>query len=155
MSLYTESRKTCFTYSAGGHYTELMKALDGIHFTNAYHATFYSPRFENESDVRRIILIHPRKKILRTLANAFQSFWYLLKERPKYIISTGADVSVATIILGRVFFGCTVIFIESAGNITPTLTGRMVHRFCNLFIVQWEEHLAYYPNAILGKGLLL
>lgn len=155
MGLYTETRKTCLTYSAGGHYTELMKALAGIQFSDVYHVTFYSPRFENEPGVRRIFLVHPRKKLFRTLANAVQSFWYLLKERPKLIISTGADVTVPTIILGRMLFGCTVIFIESGGNITPTLTGRMVYRFCNLFIVQWEEHLEFYPDAVLGRGLLL
>ena len=150
-----ESKKVCLAYSAGGHYAELIKALDGITFTNVYHVTFQTERFTEDDGVERFFLIHPRKKVERTLLNTIQAFRLLLQQRPKIIISTGADVTVSTIILGKLLFGCKVIFIESAGDITPTLTGRLVYRFCDLFIVQWPEQMASYPKAILCDGLLL
>ena len=155
MMPYIEKRRTCLAYSAGGHYTELIKALEGISFEDAYHITFYTPRFDEDTETERIFLVHPRKKVIRSLLNAIQSIWYILIKRPKLIISTGADVAAATIIFGKILLGCKVIFVESGGNPTPTLTGRMVYRFTDLFIVQWKEQLKYYPKAILSKGLLL
>ncbi len=150
-----KEHKVCLAYSAGGHYTELLKATKGIDFSDSYHVTFNTGRFSDDDKVRRHFLIHPRKRIFRTLGNAIQSLSILLKERPQLIISTGADVTVPTIILGKLLLRCKVVFIESAGDLTPTLTGRLVYRFCDLFIVQWEEQKKYYPNAILSKGLLL
>lgn len=150
-----ELKKTCLVYSAGGHYAELIKALDGITFTDVYHVTFQTERFNEDDSVERFFLTHPRKKVGRTLINTIQAFWLLLQQRPKIIISTGADVTVPTIILGKLLFRCKVVFIESAGDITPTLTGRIVYRFCDLFIVQWPDQLKAYPKAVLSKGILL
>jgi UDP-N-acetylglucosamine:LPS N-acetylglucosamine transferase len=150
-----EGKKVCLAYSAGGHYTELLKAIEGIDFTHCYHITFDSGRFTANDPCERYFLTHPRKKIFRTLINAIQSFFILLKKNPEIIISTGADVTVPTIILGKLFFRSKVIFIESAGDVTPTLTGRLVHRFCDLFIVQWPEQKKYYPRAIQSDGMLL
>lgn len=93
--------------------------------------------------------------MLRTLKNAWESLWLLRRERPHFIISTGADVAVPTLILGKIFFRCKIIFIESAGDVTPTLTGRIVYPFCDLFIVQWPEKLHHFPKAVLSEGVLL
>lgn len=155
--LRTETRKTCLIYSSGGHYAEIKRALAGIAFTNAYHVTFAIDEKNSQVDnvARRIFITHPRRKIGRTLKNALESFWLLWRERPRFIISTGADVAVPTLILGKLLFGCKIIFIESAGDITPTLTGRIVYPFCDLFVVQWQEKLRYFPNAVLSEGVLL
>lgn len=153
----TEARKTCLIYSSGGHYAEIKRALAGILFTNVYHVTFAiddkSPQVDNVA--RRIFITHPRRQVLRTLKNTWESFWLLRQERPRFIISTGADVAVPTLLLGKLLFGCKIIFIESAGDITPTLTGRIVYPFCDLFIVQWREKLQYFPKAVLSEGVLL
>ena len=153
--LFVEQRKVCLAYSAGGHFTELNKALAGIQFTRAYHVSFKTDRFNEDSGVLRYFITHPRKRVLRTLVNAWQALMILLKERPEIIISTGADVTVPTIVLGKLLFRCKVVFIESGGDISPTLTGRMVHRFCDLFIVQWPEQKQFYSKAVLSKGILL
>jgi beta-1,4-N-acetylglucosaminyltransferase len=147
--------KVCLAYSAGGHYAELKKAIESIVFTNSYHITFDTGHLSNRDGHRRIFLVHPRKKIFRTVVNFLQSFWYLLKERPGIIISTGADVTLGTIIIGKVVFRCKVIFVESAGDLSPTLTGRIAYKFSDLFIIQWPEQQRYYPNAVQSKGLLL
>tara|TARA_R110000744_G_scaffold305580_1_gene413856 strand:- start:2680 stop:3144 length:465 start_codon:yes stop_codon:yes gene_type:complete len=147
--------KICLAYSAGGHYAELKKATEGINLLNSYHVTFDTGHFTGQDNCRRIFLVHPRKKVFRTMANFFQSFWYLLKERPNIIISTGADVTLGTIIFGKLLFRCKVIFIESAGDLTPTLTGRIAYKFSDLFIIQWPEQQGCYPKAVQSKGLLL
>lgn len=146
--------RVCLAYSPGGHYTELIKAIEGISFPNSYHVTFTSGRVNHTSD-KIYRLTHPQKKILNTLKNIYESFLVLWKERPKVIISTGADVAVPTLILGKLFFSAKIIFVESGGDISPTLSGRLVYPFSDLFIVQWESQLADYPKAILSDGLLL
>ncbi len=147
--------KACLAYSAGGHYAELKKALNGIHFSNCYHVTFKAGHFSVNDEVRRYFLIHPRKAIGRTLLNAFQSIWLLFKERPDLIISTGADVALATIVFGKLCLRAKVVFIESAGDLTPTLTGRVAYHFSDLFIFQWEEQRKFYPKGIKSRGILL
>lgn len=155
--LHTETQKTCLIYSSGGHYAEIKRALNGIVFTCAYHVTFAISDNSRQIDnvAKRYFITHPQRKILRTLKNAWESFWLLWNERPRFIISTGADVAVPTLVLGKLLFGCKVIFVESAGDIAPTLTGRLIYPFADLFIVQWPEKLKYFPNAVLSQGVLL
>lgn len=154
---YTETRRTCFIYSPGGHYAELLRALEGITFTNAYHVTFPPGQgvAHYDPDINPHYVTHPRRHPVRLLRNAWDSLKLLWKMNPKLIISTGADVTVPTIILGKLLFRCQVVFIESGGDITPTLTGRLVYPFCDLFIVQWKEKLKYFPRAVLADGVLL
>lgn len=154
---HTETRRTCLVYSPGGHYTELKKATAGIDFTDCYHVTFALDGAGAQYDTvpERYFVTHPRRNPLRLVRNIWQSCRLLRTHRPQLIISTGADVTVATIILGKLIFGAQVIFIESAGDITPTLTGRLVYRFCDLFIIPWPEKQRAFPKAVLAEGLLL
>lgn len=154
---YVETRKTCLIYSPGGHYTELSKALDGITFSDCYHVTFPLGDADHYDDTQapRFYLTHPRRNPFRLLRNALESWRLLKRERPALILSTGADVAAATLILGKMFFGCRTVFIESAGDIRPTLTGRLVYPFCDLFIIQWPEKQKHFPRAVLSEGILL
>ena len=70
------------------------------------------------------------------------------------MISTGADVAVPICILARLL-GARLVFIETAGELAPTLAGRLVYPFADLFIVQWPEKLAAFPRAVLASGPLL
>ncbi|PEI96114.1 polysaccharide biosynthesis protein [Bacillus pseudomycoides] len=79
--------------------------------------------------------------------NIVLSFWYVLKVRPKYIISTGAGAVIPFCIFGKVL-GSKLIFIESFAKVqTPTITGRVLYRFADKFYVQWEELLSVYEKA--------
>jgi beta-1,4-N-acetylglucosaminyltransferase len=152
--LRVECRRTCWVYSPGGHLAELRRATEGIVFTDCYHVTYPSER-EPDPVARRTWLIrHPRRSVWRTLVNAVQSLAILLRERPELILSTGADVAVPTLILGRLL-GARVLFIETGGTLAPSLTGRLVYPFAHFFLVQWPEKLAAFPKAVLSRGLLL
>ena len=44
-----------------------------------------------------------------------------------------------------------IIYIETFANSkTKTATGTLLYTFADVFIVQWEEMLELYPNAIYG-----
>ena len=50
--------------------------------------------------------------------------------------------------IGKIF-GSKIIYIETFANInTKTITGRLIYKFADLFIVQWEEMLELYPKAV-------
>ena len=52
--------------------------------------------------------------------------------------------------LGKIF-GSKVIYIETFANVTTkTSTGKLIYKFADLFIVQWESMLEIYPNAVYG-----
>jgi beta-1,4-N-acetylglucosaminyltransferase len=153
MSGWVEHRRTCLAYSSGGHRTELERALAGITFTDCFHVTFPSGR-EAPTGVTVHHVCHPRRSFVRTAINALQSFVLLLRLRPRLIISTGADVAVPILILGKLL-GVTTIFIETGGTIEPSLAGRLCYPFSDLFIVQWPDKLTAFPDAVLSCGPLL
>ena len=151
--MMVETRRTCWVYSPGGHLAELERATAGIRFTDLYHVTFASGRTPAPGE-RVHLICHPRRRPGRTLLNLAQSLRVLLKERPALILSTGADVAVPTLILGRLL-GAEVVFVETGGTLEPSLTGRLVYPFCHLFVVPWPEKLAAFPRAVLASGPLL
>lgn len=75
------------------------------------------------------------------------SCYIAVMEKPDIVISTGAGVVVFFCVFAKLF-GAKLIFIESmAGVERPTLTARMLYPFSDLFIVQWEGLLKYFPKA--------
>ena len=134
--------------------TELVRATDGIAFTDCYHVTFRSGRLDEAADRRIHYVCHPRRAVWRTILNALQSLRILLRERPALIVSTGADVAVPTLLLGRLL-GAKIVFVETGGTLAPSLAGRMVYPFADLFVVPWPEKLAAFPKAVLADGPLL
>jgi beta-1,4-N-acetylglucosaminyltransferase len=153
MSGWVEHRRTCLAYSSGGHRTELERALAGITFTDCFHVTFPSGRAGPEG-ARVHHLCHPRRSVLRTLANAAQALLLLLRERPRLVVSTGADVAVPVLVLGKLL-GARTVFVETAGTVAPSLAGRLCYPFSVLFIVQWPDKLRTFPKGVLSRGLLL
>ena len=71
-------------------------------------------------------VLHPRRTVWRTLVNAAQALLILLRHRPRLIISTGADVAVPILVLGKLV-GARIVFIETGGSLEPTLAGRLVY----------------------------
>ncbi len=152
--LWIERRRTCLAYSPGGHYAELRRALEGIRFTDCFHVTYRSEHASPAPGVRVLHLCHPRRSPFRFLVNAIQALVVVVRERPRLVISTGADVTLAVLVWGKLF-GARVVFIETGGSLEPSLTGRLVYPFADLFVVQWPQKLDRFPRAVLAEGLLL
>ena len=55
---------------------------------------------------------------------------------------------------------CTIfhlkfVFIETFGRADmPTVAGKKMEKHSDLFIVQWEEMLKVYPNAVYGGWII-
>lgn len=75
-------------------------------------------------------------------------------ERPGIVVSAGAGVAVPFFVLAWLLRVPTV-FIEVYDRIdSPTLTGRLCGPFTTRRIVQWEQQLEFYPDALLVGPLL-
>ncbi len=152
---------TIIAFSAGGHYIEAMRAIYSIkNDKDVFYVTYKEKHLINKLPKdRTFFIMHPMhcfiiKRLILFLINFFQSLYVYFKINPKIVISTGADVTLSLMLISKLF-GSKIIFIESGANVTrPSLTGRLIYPFADLFIIQWKELEEYYPNAKLGSPLL-
>ena len=145
--------KICITCSPGGHLAEAIIATKNL-VGDISFVTFADPRVESLlKDHRYYLITHPKHNPFLLAKNFIDSMVVILKERPDLVISTGADVTVCLCILGKLL-GIKIIYIESGGNVyTPSLTGRILYPFVDLFIVQWMPLKRRFRKAIHGGPL--
>lgn len=94
----------------------------------------------------------------RSLPNLVRNFVLavnvLRRERPAIVVSAGAGVAVPFFVMAWALRVPTV-FIEVYDRVdSPTLTGRLCGPFTTRRIVQWEQQLGFYPDALLVGPLL-
>ncbi len=151
-------KKVLFISSTGGHLSELMQLKSmfnkyDFHIitektkSNMYLKDKYPKRVNYlVYGTKSNMLVYPFK----LLYNCFKSLILYLKIRPKVIITTGAHTAGPMCCIGKIF-GSKIIYIETFANSeTKSVTGKMVYKFADLFIVQWEDMLKLYPKAKYG-----
>ena len=154
-------KKVMFISSTGGHLeelTQLKKMFSKYDYHIVTEKTKSNLSLKNKYPNKVSCLTYGTyttlgKKItypFKLLLNCFKSLFIYIKFRPKYIVSTGAHTAGPMCLLGKIF-GSKIIFIETFANSkTKSKTGTLVYKFADLFIVQWEEMLELYPNAVYG-----
>lgn len=141
--------KLCFVTSSGGHLLQLYVLKQWWLKYDHFWVTF---RKEDAvsllKDEKVYWAYYPTNRNIKNLIrNLFLACRILMRERPDFIISTGAGVAVPFFWLGKLF-GCKLIYMEVFDRIdSPTLTGRLVYPFTDKFLVQWEEQKAFYPKG--------
>lgn len=150
--------KICLACSLGGHLTEIMQLKPLYEKYDHFFITEENEISKNLAETEKILFLKlinrrmPRFPLI-FLKNAFKSYRALKAEKPDIIISTGALCSFSVLILGKLQ-GRKIVFIESFANIIkPTLTGRLIYPFTDLFIIQWEGLKKFYPKAVLGGAI--
>ena len=144
--------RICMVCCPGGHFSELRLATKDINYEeyDIYWLTFKSQHLLNFLKDKRhhyVVNIEPSSK-LSGIINIIQSLWFLIRERPDCIISTGSGMAFPTICLGKKIFGSKVIFICTAADVKgSTKTAKAAYRFSDLFCVQWPEMKQIYPNS--------
>lgn len=145
-------KKICLVASGGGHLMELMKLLPAVDGHDFYIVTEKNIASENTiKKYRHHYVLQQERRTwdfpLKFAYNIVASLYFLLKERPDCIISTGAGAAYPTCKIGKML-GKKIIFLESFCRLkTPTKTAKMVYPFADHFLVQWEEMKKYFPNA--------
>lgn len=150
-----KKKKVMFIASTGGHLNELLQLKE---LFNYYDYHIVTEKTSSNLNLRKkygkkIDYVvygtkdHKFTYIFKLLYNCFKELFIYLKVRPKYIVSTGAHIAGPMCLIGKIFRS-KVIFIETfANSSSKTITGKLVYKFADLFVVQWESMLKLYPNA--------
>lgn len=151
-------KKVLFISSAGGHLSELLELRELFSkyeyqlVTEKTKSTLYL-KDQYEGKVSYLIFGSKDHKLtypFKLLLNCFKSLIIYVKFRPQFIVTTGAHTAGPMCCIGKLF-GSKIIYIETFANITSkTMTGKLIYKFADLFIVQWESMLKLYPRAVYG-----
>lgn len=88
------------------------------------------------------------RNIINGLKNIFLAIKIFKKEKPNILISTGAGVALPFFVIGKFLFKTKLIFIEPYDFVQyPSLTGRIVYSFVDLFLIQHDIQKKWYPKA--------
>jgi beta-1,4-N-acetylglucosaminyltransferase len=153
-----------FVLGEGGHTKELLRLADLL--GRGWRYSYILVRDDEVSASKITIagpvyrVIRPRDKThhavrdaLKTALCAVQALAVLLLTRPAAVISTGPSVAVPVCAVAKLL-RVKVIFIETGSRIHAlSTTGRILYRFADLFLVQWQELLPACPRAIYAGRL--
>lgn len=152
-------KKVLFISSVGGHLTQLLQLkelFDEYDYKIVTEKTKITEKMKSEHNMSYLLYgarNYPVKYIFKFIANCLKSLFLFLQFRPDCIITTGAHTAVPMCYIGKLF-GKKIIFIESfAKTSSPNLSGKLVYPIADLFIVQWESMLKYYPKAVYGGSI--
>jgi len=156
-----KKNKALFISSTGGHLTELLQLKPLFKYYNYMiitEKTKNNIKLKEEYGKKIGFLIygtrfHKFTYIFKLFINSFISLYYFIKFRPKYIISTGSHTSGPMCCIGKLF-GSKIVFIETFANAhSKSVTGSLIYKFADLFIVQWDSMLKLYPKAKYFGGV--
>ena len=154
-------KKVMFIASTGGHLSELLKLSP---LFSKYDYTIVTEKNKSNLNLRNkytnrvhfiisVTYTNLKAKLLypfKLLLNCFISLYLMLKIRPDVVVTTVSHNAGPMCCLAKIFHK-KVIFIETIANsTTPTRAGRLIYKFADYFIVQWESMLEVYPKAIYG-----
>ena len=140
----------CLVASSGAHLEQLKKLqplldkYDGFIVTEKTKFDVKADCYLKQTDLKDKLMI------LKMLWNTFYSIIIWIKERPDFVITTGAIIAYPFYLLA-IIFRKKFIFIETFGRANmPTVSGKKMEKHSDLFIVQWETQKKFYKKAIYG-----
>lgn len=149
--------------SGGGHLEQILACLDAFAGCEVALSFYAYPTYDDLSHPG-IARLRPVKFIgfhgiglaVTCVVGFFHWLWVLASERPDVIFSTGAELAIVPIVVGKSLLRCRTIFLETASRKeTPSRTGRLVYPFCDVFFVQSPALLNHYgPKARYAGSLL-
>lgn len=152
-------KKVMFISSTGGHLNEMLMLKSMF---KKYKYKLITEKTPTTKDLKKeygkrnvsYLIYGTRKHILsypfKLIVNSFKSLYLFLKFKPDFVLTTGAHTAGPMCAIAHLFKK-KVIFIETFANSeTASVTGSIVYKFADLFIVQWESMLKIYEKATFG-----
>ena len=145
--------KICLTCSHGGHLNEMQQLLEAFEGQDYFYFCYDA---ETTRSLDKAYLVpNMAKNPVEFLKNLFRVYRIFKKERPQLIVSTGAEIAIPVVLVGKVF-ACKAVYIECGAQVnTPSTTGRVMYHLADALYVQWPELLAAYGPRAQYVGSLI
>ena len=145
--------KVALLCSRGGHLQEMMDLRSAWSKYDHFFVTYDSERTHDMQE-RKYLVYPPWESLIRFVFTLFVTIGRVFGERPDVLISTGMGWTDIFLFPFCKLMGVYTIYIESAANINHISgTGKLVRKFADEFMVQWEE-LAEQIGADYHGGIL-
>lgn len=146
-------KKLCLISSSGGHYEQLKMLAPLAEENDVFWVT---ERTEYKSDADYYLIQTGSKDrffAFKMIVNFVKTIMIWLKEKPDYVITTGAMVALPMAFMAKMC-GKKLIYIESFARVYDgSKTGKLLYKYADLFIVQWESLKEVYPKAVYGGSI--
>jgi UDP-N-acetylglucosamine:LPS N-acetylglucosamine transferase len=135
-------KKVLAVASGGGHWIQLLRISTAFKDADVvYVSTLKSHNLKDPSVKFYSVTDANRWNKFKLIKMAFEVRKIIIKEKPDFIISTGAAPGLAAIFWGTLV-GSKTIWLDSIANVEKlSLSGRLIKPFATLHLTQWE-HLA-------------
>jgi beta-1,4-N-acetylglucosaminyltransferase len=144
--------RVCIVASAGGHLTEVRCLREAYKQFDHFYVLNSKALLPEDMKGRTYFITHSERD-WKQILNFLEAWRILRQDRPTVIISTGAGPAVPFAVVGKLFFGTKVVFIETITRVhSPSLTGRLMYRLADEFFYQWESLASWFPKGqCLGR----
>lgn len=149
-----EVRKIFAIASGGGHWIQLLRIRPAFKGNKVVYATTIKGYADSVRGHKFYSIVDGNQKTkLKLILMAAQIFFVILKERPHFVVSTGAAPGFFAMLFGRAL-GAKTIWLDSIANADElSLSGRKVKSIASLYLTQWEslasENGPFYLGAVL------
>lgn len=154
-------KKVIFISSTGGHLSELMQLKD-IFKRYDYHIITEKNdttlKLKDKYGDRISYLVYGARNYMLSYMfkfpyNILKSLVLFLKIRPDVVVTTGAHTAVPMCYIAKLFKK-KIIFIETFARVnSKSMSGKIINKIADVFLVQHEEMLDVYENAIYKGDL--
>lgn len=141
--------KICLVCSSGGHLYQLYCLKDFWGTKEHFWVSFPTQDAEYllNQEIKYWAYYPTNRNIVNLIRNIGIAWHILRKERPDYVMSTGAGLAVPFIIIGRILNIKTVYLESITRNEELSLSGRLIYPIVDKFLVQWPELVIKYKKA--------
>ena len=149
----SSSLKILLVCSHGGHLTEMRELADAY---AGCEATYFTYDADTTRCLPKAIRVPNRPySPVQFALNLIRAWRIIRRERPICVMSTGAEIAIAPFLIAKLMRVPT-LYIECGCQFeTPSLTGRVLSRVADKFLVQWPELLdAYHGRAEYAGSLI-
>jgi len=158
--------KVLLVSSAGGHLAQILSVARGLGDEHEFIlcvTRFPAVRGARIDDVARVYYApmllgyqQPFGVALSMFVGLFTFLRIFLKERPDFVMTTGAEIAIPALLVNKLLFRRPVLYIESlARTAAPSLTGRVCKRLVDRIFVQRPKLLDYYGKRGEYHGRVL
>lgn len=145
--------KICLISSSGGHFEQL-KMLQPL---SQNHEVFWVTEDSDYEVSADYFMRQTRpsriKNVFIMFINGVRSLKIWIREKPDVVITTGTLVVLPMAFLA-IIFRKKLIYIETFARVYDgSRAGKLMYKYADLFIVQWETLKKVYPNAVYGGSI--